>query len=778
MEPIRTTIGDHILRREGWEKVTGVAKYCDDLSTPDQLTARILTSPHAHALIESIDVSAAAAIPGVHAVVTGRDFPVLSGVLLEDRPPLATDRVRYAGEAIAIAVARDEAAAEAALLAINVTYTPLPIALTPTDALAPGAPILHEKLASYTHAVQDIYPCPNTNIASRYQVRKGNVQDAFKASDVIVEQDFYLPPTGHLAMEIHTCHAQILPGGDVCITTSSQAPYTVQDQIANYFSVPPGQVRVTVPFVGGAFGGKAPVMLELLAYMATKAVGGRPVRVILTREQDMQAAPCRMALEAHVKLGATQDGILLAAELTYRLDCGAYADIAPYMAKAMAANGTGPYEIENLSSDVSCVYTNHTYVTSYRGFGHESYTFCMERAMDALAKQCNLDPWVLRYQNAIKPGDISPTRVMCTPGNLGDLRACLDQIKALSDWEEGNCLRVDDRVVRAKGIACLWKAASPPTDAISGALLTFNADGSVNLNVGVIEMGNSAKTHLAQMLAARFHMDISMVHVVMHVDTRLHPKHWKTVASLSGFLAGNAVMRAADDAIAQLQSIAAQALRCAPEDVYIADARAYHKSNPSSYIGLKDIVHGYKAPDSTSVGDPVLGRGGYMLKGLSSMDTRTGEGNTGPSWTVGVQVVEVELDRFDYTYRILRASTVMDIGARFNHAAVASMIRGGMAMGLSLASREAYVYDGGGVAQTPNLRTYKLLHIGQEPEYRVGFVATPQEDAPFGLRSFSEHGIVGIPGALCNALSTAMGREITTLPVTPEALWKAAGGNP
>jgi len=775
--PIKTSISDNVQRIEAWEKVTGAAKYCGDLATPDELVARVLTSPFAHALIRSIDTERASAMPGVKAVITGEDFPLRTGPLIQDRPPLALERVRYAGEAVAMVVAVSEAAAELAAGAIRVAYEPLPFVSAPSQALAAGAPILHEGLGLYRLVVGNVVPQPGSNIASQHRVSKGDAHGMLGQCDILVERSYTLPPSDHIAMEVRSARASITADGQVHITTCSQAPHGVQEQIAQAFSIPMGKVRVQTPYVGGSFGGKAPVTLEFLAYMAARSVGGRPVRVILTREQDMAIAPCRLGLEANIKLGASKDGLLQAAQFTYRLDCGAYADIAPYMAVAMAANGAGPYNIEHLLIDACCVYTNRTYATSYRGFGHESYLFCVERAMDALANACGIDPLELRLRNAIQPGHLSPTQVACTASNLGDLPACLTKLKSLARWEEGARTRVDRRTVRAKGVACLWKAPNPPTDAISGAALIFNADGSVNLNVGVVEMGSGDQTRLAQMLADKLNMHVGGVHVATTVDTRTHPKHWKTVASLSEYLAGHAVMRAADDALAQIREIAAQALHCPPEDVVIADGMACKKSNPKELFLLGKLVHGYKGPDGTSVGEPVLGRGAFMLKGLSALEPETGRGKPAPAWTVGAQAVEIEMDIIDFTYRILNASTVLDIGALINPKSTAEMINGGASMGLSLASREGFAYDSSGVMNTPSLRTYKLLHIGQEPDYRVDFVTTPQQDAPFGMRSFAEHGILGMPAALGNALSLALGREINALPITAETLWKAAGGS-
>ena len=470
-------------------------------------------------------------------------------------------------------------------------------------------------------------------------------------------------------------------------------------------------------------------------------------------------------------MGITKDGILKAADITYWLDCGAYTDISPYMTKAIAVDCTGPYRIENLSCNAMCVYTNHTYATSYRSFAHESSTFCIERVMDMLAKKCGMDPLIFRIKNAILPGCLTPSQVKCTDRLIGSLTQCLSSIEQLCDWDGGVAVPIKKDTVRAKGVACFWKTENPPTDAISGALITFNPDGSVNLNTGVVEMGSGDQTHLAQILAERLKIDPGQVHIVMPVDTLVAPEHWKTVASLTEYMAGQAVIRAADDIINQLKSNGAQAFGCSTDDIEIANGRVFSKKNPEWFISFKDIVQGYKSKSGESIGEPVIGRGGFMLKGLSMVNPPTGQGKTGPSWTVGAQVVEVEADLKTCTYRIITASTVIDIGKVINPELMRSVLAGGMAMGISLASREAFLYNNRGIPQFPNLRTYKLMHIGQEPDYRVGFVETPEDDSPYGVRSYSEHGIIGMPAALANALSAAFGKELLTFPLTPEMIW-------
>lgn len=768
-------IGTSARRVEAWEKVTGKAVYTDDLPTVGLLSARLLTSTRAHAKISSIDTSGALSSPGVRAVLTGADCPERFGPLVLDRPALARDVVRYAGEPVAMVIALTEWEAEEAVRKIRVEYEPLPAVLSPSAALAPGATLVHDKTDGYRKVKEDITPEAGTNVASRTRMRKGNVERALAECDVVVTRSFCLPPSDHLAMEVRAARAEISADGEVSITTSSQAPYAVAKQLSESFVIPAGKIRVRVPFVGGGFGGKAPVTLEILAFLASRSVGGQAVRLSSPREQDMESAPCRIGLDAEIALGAKRDGRILAAIMTYNLDSGAYADIAPNMAKAIAVDGTGPYNIENLSLDALCVYTNHTYATSFRGFAHESCTFCVERTMDALARELAMDPLQLRLINAIRPGDLTPSQVPCTPSFLGNLPACIEKVKTLSSWD-GAVRPIKPHTVRAMGAACLWKTSNPPTNAVSGALVTFNSDGSVNLNTGVVEMGSGSQTLLAQMLAEKLGIGIDQVHVAMHVDTRTAPEHWKTAASLSGYMAGHAVVRAADDILNQLRATGAGALGCPPEDIVIASGRVCSKKNPDRFILFKDIVQGYKAPDGQSVGEPTLGRGGYMLKGLRDLDPETGKGKTGPSRTPGAQVVEVEADLENFTYRILSASTVIDAGSLVNPEAMRASVAGGMAMGLSLASREAFHYDASGVMDTPNLRTYKLLHIGQEPDYRVDFVETPDEGAPFGARSISEHGVIGMAAALGNALSAAFGIEISFLPLTPEKLWRASGG--
>ncbi|RHW65039.1 xanthine dehydrogenase family protein molybdopterin-binding subunit [Clostridium botulinum] len=770
------TIGVSIPRKEAFDKVTGTAKYTDDTLLPGTLHAKMLTSRYAHAKIKSLDISKAKKAIGVQEVITGDYFPILSGSVIEDRPPIARDRVRYFGEPIAVVIANSEQEAMKAVKLINVEYELLPVVNSISDSLKPGATLIHENLGQYNHAVNDVYPELNTNILDRIKIRKGDMAKGWVESEVIVEGNFSLPQSDHLAMETRSAKAQIMPDGKIIIYTSSQGPYSVKRRLSKIYNIPEGNIVVKVPFVGGGFGGKAATQLEFIAYLASKAVNGRLVTIINSREEDIKTSPCRIGIEGNLKIGATKDGIIKVLEAKYSVDSGAYADTGPRMAKAMAIDCSGPYNIENIWCDSICVYTNHTYVTSYRGFGHTEYTFCMERMMDKLATKLGMEPLELRIKNAIKPGQYTPTQVKTTLSNIGKLEDCLTKLKELAKWDEGQVIKTGDGMIKAKGMGCFWKTSDSPADAVSGAFLTFNTDGSINLNTGAVEIGPSTKTTLAQILAEKLKMDVSRIHVVMGVDTQVSPEHWKTVASMTTFMAGRAVLRAAEDLIKQLKSLSATVMKSPPEDLEVAEEKVYLRQDPEMYVSFKDLARGHKEPNGLAIDGQIIARGTFIMSHITNMDKETGKGKPGPAWTVGAQAVEIEYDPNKFTYRLLKAITVIDAGKVINPKTSKGLIMGGMNMGLGIATREAFTYDRNARLQTTTLRTYKLMRFGENPEYIVDFIETPQIDAPFGARGFAEHGIIAIPAAFANAISHAAGHEFDKLPITPEIIWKAKTG--
>lgn len=770
-----SAVGQSIPRREGPNKVSGAAKYNDDFSLPSLLHGALVTSERAHAGV-FVDASAALAVPGVRAVVTGEDVDLLCGEVLNDRPPLARGKVRYYGEPLAIVIAHEERAALRGARKVRVSYRDLPVVNSVGEAVGKRATLIHEALGDYEVAQRPVAPEPGTNVADRARVRKGDAEAGFRLAEVTVEGTFSLPQVDHAAMETRSARAEILPDGRVVISAATQGPYEIQKLFARWFDLDPGQIIVNVPLVGGAFGGKAAVQLEVLAYIASRAVHGRPVRIANSREQDITSSPVGIGLEATAKLGAKRDGTLVAFELTAHVDAGAYADSAPRMARAIASECTGPYRVDHVKADVLVVYTNHTYVTAWRGFGHLQSTFVAERMLEKLARKLGRDPLDLREQNLLQPGDTTPTGVTLTRSQLGDPATCISELRRLLGWEEGDVVDEGQRV-RSKGTALFWKTSTSDPNSISGAILTLNANGTVNVSTGAVEFGPGTKTTIAQIVADALNMDVGKVHVRMAVNTRSDPVHWKTVASMATYMIGRAVLNAAGEVARKLKEMATLTLRCPVEDLEIGDGRVYLRDDPSSYVEWKDIAHGYSYPDGDSVGGQVMGEGAFIMRHLTPLDPDTGRGRPGPAWTVGAQGVEIELDKRTHTYRLIRAATVLDAGRVVNPGGATGAVKGGMCMGLGYATREAIRYDAAGRPETDQFRTYKVMRFGEEPErYDTAFVETPQEDSAFGARAVGEHGVLAIPAAFANAVSRATGKDFDHLPITPEEIWKAAEG--
>ncbi len=763
-----------MIRNDAWLKVSGAAKYNDDSVNSLCLQARILTSVAAHARITSINTSGAFGVPGVRAVVTGKDCVQLIGSVLQDMPILAIDRVRYFGEPVAIVVADEEWQAAQGTKQIQVQYEPLPVINTLDDALAPNPTLVHPALMQYTHTVDGIFPEMNSNISNRTKIRKGNMSYGWACCDICVEGDYHLPQASHAYMETRNARAQILPNGQICIHAASQGAHAARALIAKFFRLPESRIIIETPFVGGAYGGKVNPHPETMAFIASRAVNGQEVRISLTREESFYSSACKIGAKVHMKLGADKNGRLQALKADFFIDSGAYADTSPIMTRAVAASCSGAYSIPCIECDAVCVYTNHVYATSFRGFGHEVSTFAIERTMEKLAQRLGIDSGELRRINAAREGDYTPTQVKVTLSNSGNVDACISRARQLIEWDKGTVAKTEKHLVRAKGMACFSKTSSSPTDAASSAIVQFCSDGSVNLSCSVIECGPGMTTALPRILSERLHISLDKIVINMQVNTHAHPEHWKTVASMSTYMAGNAIIAAADDALRQLKVHAALALRCTPEDIVLENETAHLKEDASVSLPFKDIAFGIKTQEGNAMGGPVIGRGHFIMKHLSQLDRETGKGWPGPYWTVGAQAVEVEYNRYEHTYRLIRAVTVIDAGRVIEPECASGQVLGAMSTGLSLATRENYIYSASGELKDTSFRTYKIMHFAENPLYTVEFIETPNVSGPLGARGVAEHGVLGMPPALANALSRAANVQLDSLPITFETLWNAS----
>ncbi len=758
-------------RTDAPAKTGGTLRFTDDGIRPGTLHAAVLFSPQAHAEIRKIETAAAAAAPGVRGVFTGADWPdILIGLYMGDKPPLARGKVRHHGEPVVAVVADDEAAALNALRLAKVDYAPLPAVGSPRAALEKGAPILHPDLASYAR-IPGIFPEPGTNVANRTLIRKGDPDRAFAEAEVVVEGEFSFPPGDHVAMEPRVAIAEYGLDGRLAIDSSTQSPFEVRNLLARALGLHERQITVRSAPIGGGFGGKAGIMLEPLASLLAMRFPGRPVRLANTREADMLSSPGRPGLQARIRLAARSDGTLLAADIEFLFDSGGYADYAVNVSRAAAISCTGPYNVPNVKADSLCVYTNHPFASAFRGFGHIEMSFATERAMDLLAARLQMDSAALRLKNAIRRGDLSPTGAPMDD-NTGDLPACLAQVKERLGWDSTPRRVVQpDGKIRAKGISCFWKAPAIPTFTDAGAVLFFADDGSATLSTGVIEIGQGAHEGLRMLVAEALKTDLALVRVARHVDTDLSPHDWATAASRSLFMAGRAALDAVADAVAQIKRVAAAPLRCAAADLEVAGGRVFLRDKPEEGLPLAQVVLGYVYPNGNAIGGPVIGRGGYITPDLTGLDPATGAGKPWLEWTLGAEGVEVEIDPADGHCRVLKAACTMDVGKVVHPALARSQAVGAMGMGIGYALREGYVFDARETVQNGSLRDYKILRYGDDPEYLVDFVETPQTDGPFGLRGLGEQGIVGMPGCLAQAVSLAIGAQMTELPLTPEAIW-------
>ncbi len=764
-------LGVSYRRKDALDKVHGRTRYTDDYRVAGMLYAVVVTSSRAHAKIRGIQSDEALTMTGVHGVFTGEDFPQRVGLYLGDKPALARGRVRFYGEPVAAVVADNEKVALAAAEKVKIDYEDLPLVKSPKEALAADAPIIHPDMSEYVH-IPAIHPEPGSNVANRTKIRKGNAEQAFANADTVIEGDFEFPPGDHVAMEPRIAIAEVAADGQIIVRTSTQSPYGVRGIMSRSFGISPGKITVIAPAVGGGFGGKAGIQLEPLAYLLSQAVGGRPVRVANSREQDLVSSPGAPGLQSRVRLAASQDGTILAADIEFLFDSGGYADYAVNVSRAAGYSCTGPYRIENVTTDSICVYTNHPFATAYRGFGHIEMTYSIERAIEILAEKLGMDSVELRLKNAIVEGDTTPTQNVLD-GNTGDLPECLRRVSKAIDWDKGSRVRISEDTVRAKGVSAYWKAPAIPTFTDAAAMVSFNEDGTVNLMTGAVEIGQGIFTGLSQIVAERLGVEPEQVFCVSETMTDRAAHDWTTAASRTLFMVGRAALGAVDDAVAQIKDVAAAPLRVPREDLTVHGGRVYVTDEPEIGLDLSQVVLGYVYPNGNAIGGPIIGRGRYIARHLTDLDKETGKGHPGLEWTIGAEGVELEVNLRTGAYHVVKSACSMDVGRVINPALARGQVVGAMAMGIGYTTREAFEFDSRERIINGKLRDFKILRYGEHPEYVVDFVETPQRDGPFGARGLGEQGIVGMPAALSAAFSRAVGTQLNRMPITPEFLWRA-----
>jgi CO/xanthine dehydrogenase Mo-binding subunit len=764
-------VGKDVARVDAYEKVTGAARFADDLQFgPGLYYGRLVRSPHAHAMIKEVNVSRAEKVPGVKAVITGKDVRSRIGLYLIDRPIFADDRVRYVGDPVAGVVATSEQVAVEAARLVEVIYEELPAVFDPVLAAQPQAPLLHPNLGEYEVA-NFIFPEPGTNASEHFKLRKGDVESAWPRCAAVVESTFRLPSIQHVPIEPHVAVAIWEQSGEVSLWTSSQSPFAQRDLIAQSLDISHGNLRVVSPYVGGGFGGKAGVSMEVYAVAMARAVKGHPVKLRMTREEEFVGTTVRQALVANTKIGCDVEGNLLAMETSYYFAGGAYNDYGVNIARAAGYSCTGPYDIPNVKGDSYCVYTNMPIGSAMRGFGMPEIHWGIEQIMDQLAEKIGMDKAEFRRRNCVKTGDTILTG-MEMPAI--DLVACIDKVTEAINWDTRGKPSAAHKK-RGKGIAIMWKAPAMPPNPGSSAVVRFNEDATVNVEIGAQELGQGAFTVAAQMAAEALGVPYEWVRVSAPVDTKYSPYEWQTVASRITWSMGNAVKAAAEDARQQILEVVAEHWEEDPNNLDIRNGRVISYQSEREQPLERMVVYGLPNEDFEGwTGGPIVGEGRFMPTYVTNLDPETGQGTRAVvHYTVGAQAVDLEVDTETGQVEVLKIASAYDVGKAINPDLIMTQIEGGAVHGMSSAF-EALQFDEQGRPLNPNLVDYRVLNAADVPQEIHGdYVETPLEDGPWGARGVGEHVMVQTAPAIANAINDALGIRFTDLPLSAEKIYLA-----
>jgi CO/xanthine dehydrogenase Mo-binding subunit len=760
-------VGAGIPRLETREKLTGQAIFTDDLFPRGMLHGAILSSPYAHARILSYDVSKAAALPGVEAVVTGADLGEgRMGPFIKDETALARGKVRYIGEPVAAVAAVDVETAREAVKLIEVEYEELPAALTPEAALAPGAPIIHEDLKKYFKA----HDLPQAgNMFTQSIIAEGDVDAAWAKCDVIVEGEFETQAQYHAYMEPCAALAEVDAAGKITVWSGNQSVFRVQANVAESLGLPMSKVRAVTPRVGGAFGGKMESTIQpLTVLLALKT--RRPVKVTLTREQDFEMIRSRHPAKLWMKTGAKRDGTLLAREARIVLDAGAFADDSPGVAGICSLFGRGPYHIANVRLDTKAVYTNKLRAGAFRGFGGPQVAWAGETQIDEIADKLGMDPIDLRLKNAVRSGE----DWMCgTKVNTVAMVECLEKVRDACEWSKRRKVTIgQDGRVRTIGIAALPHISGLLT---SGAIVRLLEDGTAVLNTGAVDNGQGSDTVLVQMCAQTLGLSVDQISLATP-DTDASPYNWGTTASRVTYMAGRAVVAAANSVVEQLKMHAGEMLECSADDLEL---------RPGGRIGLKGVP-GKELPFVAIsarchwvTGGPIIGAQSLAFDG-PKFDPKRAVLQGFPfhigAWVFAAQAVEIELDEATGQIVPLRVWSAHDVGRAINPSSVEGQIEGGVVQGLGYALWEEMVWDSGRLAN-PSFMDYKIAGtMDAPPEIYPIIVEKPDANGPYGAKGIGEPPIVGLAPAIANAVAHATGVRLRTLPMTPERVLRALQG--
>lgn len=739
-------VGTRPVRPDGIDKVTGKAIYGPDFVAPGMLHGAILRSPHPHARIVSVDTSKAEALPGVKAVATGADFPTLESLLMAEgesaidirhlaRNCMAHEKVLYDGHAVAAVAATSAAIAEKALGLIEVDYEVLPHVIDIEDAMREDAPVLHDDI--FTQGLEET-PQQPSNVSLRVQMAVGDVNEALEGAAAVTSGRYTTELVHQGYIEPHACVASWNADGQAQIWSSSQGAFMVRSLTAGILGLNLADVRATPLEIGGGFGGKTSVYLEPVAMVLSRK-SGRPVRLTMSRSDIFRASGPAPGAIIDIRMGAAEDGTLLAAEIEFKYHGGAY----PSMSDTYSGMGSalGHYKIGNFSVTGWNVLSNVPNTAAYRAPGAPQVNFAVESAIDELAQKLGIDPLEMRLKNTVRPGD--PSAAGTPLGEIG-YAECLEAAKAHPHYSAPLGPN------QGRGVACgFWGNYGGP----STASVAVAADGTILVTEGNPDIGGS-RAAMAIMAAETFEVPYENVRVTV-ADTSTIGYSMLTGGSRTAFATGMAVVNAAKEVISDLKRRAAMMWSVEPDQVEWSDGAAVclAEGRTDERLTIKDI-----ASKSAMSGGPI------------AEEATTNSPDFLPGY--GVHICDTEVDPETGHVSVTRYTVVQDVGRAIHPDYVEGQMQGGAVQGIGWALNEAYCFDKSGRVDNPGFLDYRMPVASDLPMIDTVMVEErPNPAHPFGVKGVGEVPIVPPLAAVGNSVSRATGIRMYALPLTPDRVY-------
>ena len=744
-------VGTRPPRHDGFDKVTGAARFGADINLPGMLHGKILRSPHAHARIRSIDTSKAEALPGVMAVATAQDFPIVQERAIDFENAqgnpriiaeniLADRKVLYKGHAVAAVAAANPHVAEAALDLIEVDYEILPVVLDLHEAMKEGAVLLHDDMTT-RFRVERFGPGDDTgersNVAGHLQHKLGDVDKGFREAEVIVEQEYETQTVHQGYIEPHVATAQWSTDGRLTVWTSTQGAFAVRSATAAILSLPESMVKVIPMEIGGGFGAKGVTYLApVTAALAKKS--GRPVKIAMSRKEVFEGSGPASATFMRVKLGATRDGKITAGDLYMVYEAGAFPG-APVGGGAIT--GFGSYNIENILVNGYDVVCNKQKAQSYRAPGQPQVSFTVECALDELADRLGIDPMELRIKNAVKEGDRMPNGV--PHSRFG----CLEVEEAMRNHPHYSAPLGGPN--RGRGVAVAFRAQGGQT---SSATINVNSNGTLNVITGSVDIGGT-RTAIAMQVAEV--LGLASEDVFPSVgDTDSVGYTANTGGSRTAFDTGLAAIAAAEEVKDKMKNRAALIWEVQDEDVDFQDGVFVCAKNPDDRFPFKELA------------GRLMRTGGPVTCSASAASTGVGPIFAG-------NIVDVEVDPETGKVDVLRFTAFLDAGQAVHPSFVEGQMQGATVQGIGWALNEEYFYTPEGTMANSSFLDYRMPTALDMPMIDTVIIEVPNPRHPFGLRGVGEGPIIPPLAAVANAVNHAIGARIRKLPITPGSVLEA-----